>query len=45
MIQFSWTVGPLKMGPIGCSETSLTINLRCITFQRSDGLMYTAVEA
>ena len=30
-----WTVGPLKMGPIGYPETSVTINMRCIASQNS----------
>jgi len=32
---------PLKVGPIGCPETSVTINLRCVIFQKSGDLIYT----
>jgi len=39
------TLWPLKMGPIGCPETSLTTNQRCVTFQKKDDLIYTAAEA
>ena len=41
----SCTVWPLKIGPIGCLETSVNTNLRCITSQRSEYLIYTAAEA
>jgi hypothetical protein len=30
---------------MGCPETSVTITLRCVTFQKSEGLIYTAAEA
>jgi hypothetical protein len=37
---------PLKMGPIGCPETSVTnYQLSCITYQRSEGLSNAAAEA
>jgi len=29
-----WTAWPLKMGPIGFPETSLTTNIRCVTSQK-----------
>jgi len=29
---------PLKNGPIGCSETSATINQRCVTSRKSKDL-------
>ena len=35
----------LNMGPIGCSETSVTTNQRHITSQKSKNLIYTAAEA
>jgi hypothetical protein len=31
----SWNTCPLTMGPIGWSETSVTINLRCLTCQKN----------
>ena len=34
-----------NMGPIGCPETSVTTNLRCVTFQNNDYLIYKAAEA
>jgi hypothetical protein len=30
------------MGPIGLLETSVTTNLRCMTFQKGEDLIYTA---
>ena len=33
------------MGLIGCTETSVTINLPCVTPQKSEDLIYTAAEA
>ena len=33
------------MGPIACPETSATINLRWVTSQKSEDLIYTAAEA
>ena len=30
------------MRSIGCPETSVTINLRCVTFQKRKDLIYTA---
>jgi hypothetical protein len=35
----------LKMGPIGCPETLATTNQHCITYQKSDDLIYTTAEA
>ena len=29
---------PCEMGPIRCPETSATTNLRCVKFQKSEGL-------
>jgi hypothetical protein len=40
-----WTALPLKMGPIGCPETSVTINLRRVTSQKGEYLIYTAAHA
>jgi hypothetical protein len=37
--------GPLKMGPMGCIETSVTTSLRCVTSQKSEDIVYTAAEA
>jgi hypothetical protein len=37
-IHSSWTAQPLKMGPIGCPETSMIINAHCLTSQKSEGL-------
>jgi len=42
---FGVTAWPLKMGPIGCTETSVTTNLRCVTSQKSEDIIYTAAEA
>ena len=33
------------MGPIGCPETSVAINLPCVTSQKTEDLMYTTAEA
>jgi len=30
----------LKMGPMGCHELSVTINLRCVTSQKSEELIW-----
>jgi len=38
----SW---PLKMGTVGCLETSETTNLRCVTTQKWGDLVYNATEA
>ena len=35
----------LNMGPIGSTETSLTPNIRCVTSQKNEHLIYTAAEA
>ena len=35
----------LKYGMMGCHETSVTINIRYVTFQKSADLMYTAAES
>jgi hypothetical protein len=35
----------VKLGPTGCPETSVTIKKRCVTSQKSEGLVYTAAEA
>jgi len=37
----SWTIWPLIMGPIGFPETSVTINLHCVTFQQTQDFIYT----
>jgi hypothetical protein len=34
-----WTARRLKMGPNRCSETSLAINLRCVTSQKKESLI------
>jgi len=34
----------LKIGPIGCPETSLTPNIRCVTPQKIEDLIYIAAE-
>ena len=39
------TAWPLKKEPIGCSEMSVTTNLRCVTSQKSEDFIYTAAEA
>jgi hypothetical protein len=36
---------PLKMGPIGCPETSVTTILGCETSQKTDDLIYRAAKA
>jgi hypothetical protein len=33
------------MEPIGCSETSVTTNLRCVTYQKGEEFIYMAAEA
>jgi len=35
------TAWPIKMGPIGCSETSKTRNLRRVTSRKNEDLIYT----
>jgi len=35
----------LKMGPTDCLEISLTLNIRYVTSQESEDLIYTAAEA
>jgi len=39
------TAGLLKEGLTGSPETSVTTNLRYVTYQKSKGLIYTMVEA
>jgi hypothetical protein len=43
----SWTVGPLRLGPTGCPEMPITnyTNLRYVTSQKSENLIYNAAEA
>jgi len=36
----SWTAWPLKVVPTGCSETSVTTNLRCVTSPKCWRLLY-----
>jgi len=45
VMQSENTAWPLKMGPVGCSETSVTTNLRCVIFQKSENLIYSTAEA
>ena len=40
-----WTAWLLKIWPLGCPETSVSTNIRHVTFQKSKYLIYTAVEA
>jgi hypothetical protein len=40
-----WTASPLRMGPKGCPEKSLSNKTRCITSQKSEHPIYTATEA
>jgi len=40
----SLTAWALKIGPIGCSETSSTTNLPCVRSKKREGLIYTAEE-
>ena len=35
----------LKYGTMGCHDTSVTVNIRCVTFQKSEDLIYTAAES
>jgi len=35
---------PLKTGPIGCLEKSLTTNLRFVTSHKSEDVIYTATK-
>jgi len=39
------TAWPLKMGLIGCSETSITTNLRRVTSRKSEELIYAVAGA
>jgi len=39
------TPWPMKMRPIGCPETSETVSLRCLTWQKSEDVINTAAEA
>ena len=41
----SRTAWPLKMGPIGCTETSVITNLCCVTSLKSKCLIHTAAQA
>jgi hypothetical protein len=44
--QTSWAVGPIKMGLRDISETSVSnYKYKLLTFQKGEGLIYTAVEA
>jgi hypothetical protein len=43
-VQSSWTVWPLKKGPIDCLKTSVIINQRCVKSQKSEHVSYTSVE-
>ena len=40
-----WIAGSLKMGPIGCPETSVTTNLHWVISQMNEDLIYQAAEA
>jgi hypothetical protein len=40
-VTHSKTAWPFKIKPTGYSETSVTANQRCVTFQYSEGLIYT----
>jgi len=42
---FGVTAWTLKMGPIGCTETSVTASLRCVTSEKSEDIICTAAEA
>jgi hypothetical protein len=44
-VQEEWTAWHLTMGPIDFPETSVTTNLRCVTSQSGEDLIYTAAEA
>ena len=35
----------LKVGPIGCPKTSVTINQCCVTCQKNKALIYTMMKA
>ena len=37
--------GPLNMEPIGCTETSVVANLRCVTSKKREDVIYTVSEA
>ena len=43
--QSPWIARPLKMWPTGCPKTLVTTNLHCVISQKSEGLIYTMVEA
>jgi hypothetical protein len=38
-------VCPLKMWPVVCPETSVTTSRRCVTFQKSEDLIYIVAQA
>jgi hypothetical protein len=44
-VKRSWTQWSFKTGPIGSPETSVTTNLRCVTFRKIKDLIYTTAEA
>ena len=44
-VKRSWTQWSFKTVPIGGPETSVTTNLRCVTFRKIDDLIYTTAEA
>jgi hypothetical protein len=39
------TVWPLKMGPLFCPEMPVNTNWRCVTFRKSEDIIYTTAEA
>jgi hypothetical protein len=39
IVYFSRIAWLLKMGPKGCTETSITTNLRCVTSLKSESLI------
>jgi hypothetical protein len=43
--QFENAACPLKIGPVGCPEASVTTNPRCVISQNSENIIYTADEA
>jgi len=43
-IRESSNLRPLKMGPIGCPETSVTLSVRCVTSQKRADFIYTMTE-
>jgi phage gp37-like protein len=44
-VQSSTVKQSSKMEPIGCTETSVTINLHCVTYQNNEDVIETAVGA